>query len=116
MDVEKVKEAKDREVLTKAVEKLVKLNQDQGAEITALKLRIKKIEDDYAELRTDVAINKSNTDIANFHANAEEDLYNFMMNEKDEDATDLPMTKADIQRGLQKYVERSGVKVIDDDE
>lgn len=112
---EKEKNEKDKEVLTKAVELLVVKVRDQAVEITNIKNRMKKLEDIITTLNFDLQINKSNTEIANFHANAEEDLYKFMYAEKDEDATDFPMTKADIHRGLKKYAERSGVRVVDDD-
>lgn len=110
--MDEFKEAK--EMLIKSVEKLVVLNQNQSKEISELKDRVKKLEDEQAIMRMGMQIHQSNVGIANFHANAEEDLYNYMMEVKDDDAIDLPMTKKDVEREFKKYANRKQGKPAED--
>jgi hypothetical protein len=114
---------KDKEVLVKSVEKLVRVNQElrdllNGAlkEIDNLKAKYTQLEDTVLKIKTDLQIQKSHSEIAHFNATADEDLYHYMIGEKDQDAVDYPMTKKEIERGLKKYVESSGVKVVDSDD
>jgi predicted RNase H-like nuclease (RuvC/YqgF family) len=93
---------KDMEARLKVLEesnrKLVQENQNLKTEIGAL--------------RAEVGMLASETGIANFHANAEEDAYHWMMEAKDEDATELPLSRKEIAERMEKIhqarVDRNG--------
>jgi|GEM_PF-4030307 len=107
---------KDIDILVKSVEKVVKMVQAQDEMIDSLQKKLIKTEDEFANLRTTIMIEKNNIDMANFNINAEEDLHNYMMDERTKDPYDHAMTKAEINTGLRKYVEKSGVTITETDE
>jgi seryl-tRNA synthetase len=113
MDEEENRQKKTIETLVKSVEKLVRLNQEQTKELNELQLKIGKLENKIGKLETEMTINKNNTSMAMFHANADEDLHNYMMEAKDMPSDDLPLTKSELNQKLQKFVERSGVKITE---
>lgn len=98
------------EVINMACEKAVKLVQD-------LEARVKRLEQDNATLRNevnnlqatmatvanDVAVQTANTGIAAWHAQADEDLYEYQMSVKDDTGPEMPVSNKEIQDRAKSY-------------
>lgn len=74
-------------VLEETNRKLVQENQSLRAQMTTL--------------QNEMSMLGAETGIANFHANAEEDAYNWMMSVKDEDATDMPLGRNELAQKME---------------
>jgi hypothetical protein len=79
----------DISLLTKSIEKLVKITREQSDEITQLKERIANLESNQNEIKHNVY--------------ADSDLNVFMVDESKKSAIDTMITKKEIDRGHEKY-------------
>ena len=80
---------KELVILTRSVEKLVKIVTDQAEEIKQLKEQIKNIDSNQKELKHNVY--------------ADDDINVFMIDESKQNAQDTMITQSEINRGREKF-------------
>ncbi len=90
-----------------ALEWAVKTAQDLTKRVEAIDKRLLSVDATIALLRNQV-------EYTGYQVDAGDHLKEWMMEEKDKDATDFPMSKKELQAGLEDYMRRSGATITDD--
>lgn len=95
-----------QEVLTRSVEKLVRL-------VQSLEARIVQLETNQASTNKLVEAVRSDVSVAMFNSDADNQLHSFLTAASQQDATEARLTQADITNGINRYKNQKRIRTPD---